>query len=74
MEIFLIATSLVFFFFGSLFLLSPERVQQIARAVNRALLLFLLDDKIPRTRRLLGIFFLVLSIFLWYTALYKGNF
>jgi len=71
MEIFLIASSLLFLIFGSALLLSPEKVEKISKATNHVL--FLIDDRIHAWRRPIGIFFLGLSIFLWYIGWWKGT-
>jgi hypothetical protein len=68
MEIFLVVAALVFFIFGTLLLLSPESVVKLSTTTNKVL--FSLDEKIPKLRRPIGIFFLVLTIYLWYVALY----
>lgn len=69
MEIFAIIATLIFLVFGSILLLSPESFKKISDATNRVLVT--LDSKVPRMRRPIGIFFLVLCIFLWYIALSK---
>lgn len=69
MEIFLVISAGLFFVAGTLFMLSPKSVMRIYDMTNKAL--FTLDDKIPKLRRPLGIFFLSITIFLWYILLYK---
>ena len=66
---FLIVASLIFLIFGSMLLLSPETFTKISKSTNRVL--FSLDDKINAIRRPIGILLLVLTIFLWYIALWK---
>jgi len=69
MELFLVVSAGIFFIAGSLLLLSPKLVMKISDMMNKAL--FTLDDKIPKLRRPLGIFFLAITIYLWYILLYK---
>ena len=69
MAIFLIFSAGVFFIFGVLFMTSPKSVEKIAAVTNKVL--FTLEDKIPALRRPLGIFFLGLTIYLWYIVIYK---
>ncbi|MBN1872502.1 MAG: hypothetical protein JW800_08020 [Candidatus Omnitrophica bacterium] len=68
MEIFLIVAAMIFFTFGTLLLLSPEYVIRLSKMTNKVL--FNIDENVPHLRRPLGIAFLVLTIFLWYIALY----
>lgn len=69
MELFLIVSACIFFIFGVLFILSPKAVEIICRTANKVL--FTLDDKFPALRKPLGIFFLAMTIYLWYIILYK---
>lgn len=69
MELFLRIAAGIFFAAGTLLLLSPQTIEKISKATNKAL--FTLDDKIPAMRRPLGIFFLAVTIYLWYILLYK---
>jgi len=69
MELFLLVSTGILFVAGSLLLLSPRAIKRITDATNKAL--FTLDYKIPVLRRSLGIFFLVVTIYLWYILLYK---
>lgn len=69
METFLIVTSIIFFIFGLLLLLSPAKVEKIAKVTN--IVLFTIDDKIHTVRRPMGIIFLVLTVFLWFVLLSK---
>ncbi len=71
MEIFLIASSLLFLVFGAMLLLAPETIEKISKATNQGL--FFIDDHIHAWRRPIGIFFLALCIFLWYVAWWKGR-
>jgi hypothetical protein len=52
-----------------MFLLTPKAVENLSKATNKAL--FAVDEKAIKLRRPLGIFFLALTIFLWYIILYK---
>ena len=70
MEVFLVVAAIVFLIFGSLLLLSPKTIEDIARGTNKVLLT-IADEKIVTWRRPLGIFFLVLAIFSWYVGFLK---
>jgi hypothetical protein len=69
MELFLVVAAAVLFIAGSLLLLSPKTIENMSKVMNKAL--FSLDEKIPVLRRPLGIFFLAITIYLWYILLYK---
>lgn len=69
MELFLIIAAIIFFIFGSLLLISPQAVEKISNYTNRVL--FTIDEKIHKWRKPIGIVFLVLAVFLWYSALFK---
>jgi len=69
LETFLVVATLIFFVFGSLFLLAPQTVEKLANLTNRAVLT--VDDKIKGWRRPMGIILLALAIFCWYIALTK---
>jgi hypothetical protein len=69
MEIFLIITALLFLISGSLLLLSPQTFIRISDVTNKVLIN--IDAKIHVWRRLPGILFLLVSIFLWYIGFKK---
>jgi uncharacterized BrkB/YihY/UPF0761 family membrane protein len=69
MEIFLIIATVVLFVFGVLLLLSPETVLKVSAFLNRVICP--VDEEVRRWRRPIGIFFLALTIFLWYVILWK---
>lgn len=62
MGVFLVFASVVFFFSGSVILLSQETYAKITRFTNQ--LVFNTDEKISPWRRPMGIGYLILAIFL----------
>jgi hypothetical protein len=67
MGLFLVISACILVFSGAAFLLAPKLIKTLADITN--VTIFSFEDKLFEHRRLLGIIFLALSVYLWITWL-----